>query len=258
MLWLCLWSVCLFSSIEREDVKAWMAWMVVIGNIYRPNHYSSCCCRWAYRTVRWCIGHGTVQCPVRATSADHWGLERLTVEVLCPLAAPDSSVAHRTVQCVLTLQFWLLLFSLYCGQRSWPLLRWLIGQSGAYRRVRWIIAEWLWEDPRAASSRGTVAWAPDNVWCATGCTYTCFCSKLCKVPQLIFFVGLCWTLCTWDKWQLGKLVSPRGLWWTSNTKIDYRKCLSPFPFHHIITTWKAVPHLLLVYFVYWHLQRMWN
>jgi hypothetical protein len=25
-------------------------------------------------------------------SADRWGLERLTVEVLCPLAAPDSSM----------------------------------------------------------------------------------------------------------------------------------------------------------------------
>jgi hypothetical protein len=38
---------------------------------------------------------------VHATSADRWGLEWLTVEVLCPLAAPNSSVAHRTVRCVL-------------------------------------------------------------------------------------------------------------------------------------------------------------
>jgi hypothetical protein len=29
---------------------------------------------------------------VRATSADRWGLERLTVEVLYPFAAPDSPV----------------------------------------------------------------------------------------------------------------------------------------------------------------------
>ena len=49
-------------------------------------------------------------------------------------------------------------------------------------------------------------------------------------PQLNFFLGLCWTLCTWDKWYLDKLVSPRGLCWTSTTKIDYRKWLSPFPF----------------------------
>jgi hypothetical protein len=47
--------------------------------------------------------HGTVQCPVRATLAAHWGLERLTVEVLCLLATPDSPVAHRTCPVVLTL-----------------------------------------------------------------------------------------------------------------------------------------------------------
>jgi hypothetical protein len=50
-----------------------------------PNHYSSRCCRW--RT-----GQGIVHCPVRATSARHWGLERLTVEVFCPIAASDSPV----------------------------------------------------------------------------------------------------------------------------------------------------------------------
>jgi hypothetical protein len=33
---------------------------------------------------------------VRATSACRWGSERLTVEVLCLLAAPDSPVAHQT------------------------------------------------------------------------------------------------------------------------------------------------------------------
>jgi hypothetical protein len=32
-------------------------------------------------------------------------LERLTIEVLCPLAAPDSPVAHRIIRFVLTLQF---------------------------------------------------------------------------------------------------------------------------------------------------------
>jgi hypothetical protein len=55
------------------------------GGIYSPNHYSSHCCRWH-------TGHSTVHCLVRATSADRWSLERLIVEVLCPLAAPDSSV----------------------------------------------------------------------------------------------------------------------------------------------------------------------
>jgi hypothetical protein len=45
---------------------------------------------------------------VRATSVDRWGLERLTVEVLCPLVAPVSPVHSdftvltsdlRTVNC---------------------------------------------------------------------------------------------------------------------------------------------------------------
>jgi hypothetical protein len=34
-------------------------------------------------------GHDIVHCPVPATSVDRWGLERVTVEVLCPLMAPD-------------------------------------------------------------------------------------------------------------------------------------------------------------------------
>jgi hypothetical protein len=39
--------------------------------------------------------------------------------------------------------------------RSRPLLRWLPSMSDAHRIVRWIIAERLWENPRAASS-----WVP--------------------------------------------------------------------------------------------------
>jgi hypothetical protein len=91
------WSVCLCSSIECEGLKTWMAWMVVVGGyIYSPNHYSSRCCRWAHRTVRWCTGHSTIHCPVCATSADRWGLEWLTVEVLCPLGAPNSLVCSNS------------------------------------------------------------------------------------------------------------------------------------------------------------------
>jgi hypothetical protein len=49
-------------------------------------------------------GHSVVYCLVSATSADRWGLERLTIEIVCLLAAPDSLVAHRIVRCILTLQ----------------------------------------------------------------------------------------------------------------------------------------------------------
>jgi hypothetical protein len=52
--------------------------MEVVGGIYSPNHYSS---HWLFclsmgtpdSPVR--TGDSTVHCPVRATSADRWGLE---------------------------------------------------------------------------------------------------------------------------------------------------------------------------------------
>jgi hypothetical protein len=89
---------------------------------------------------------------------------------------------HRTVRCVLTSQFWLMtsaLSTVHCSPqstvgRSWSLLRWLtrhvrcspdspMNYSGATPR----------KNPRAASSRGCSAWAPNSVRCATGSTYTC-------------------------------------------------------------------------------------
>jgi hypothetical protein len=86
--------------------------MEVVGGIYSPNHYSSCCCRWAHRTVQWCTGHYIVHCPMRAMSADHWGLERLSVEDLSPLAAPDSPV--RSDFTALTSDFCIV----HCSQQS--------------------------------------------------------------------------------------------------------------------------------------------
>jgi hypothetical protein len=81
--------------------------MEVVRGIYSPNHYSSRC--------MFCLsmgtpdspvhtGHGTVHCPVCATSADRWGLEVLTVEVICPCGAPDSPMVYRIVRCDLTSQ----------------------------------------------------------------------------------------------------------------------------------------------------------
>jgi hypothetical protein len=71
--------------------------MVVVGGIYSPNRYSSCCCRWAHWTLRWCTRHSIVHCPVSAMLVDRW------VWSYWPL---KSSVLlwHRTVRCVLTLQ----------------------------------------------------------------------------------------------------------------------------------------------------------
>jgi hypothetical protein len=93
-----------------------------------------------HRIVRWCIGHGTVQCPVRATSAVRWGLEQLTVEVLCLVATPDSPVAHRTCPvrpdiAALTSDRTLFTFAVdRCAQMTVvPLAHWTL--SGAHRKV---------------------------------------------------------------------------------------------------------------------------
>jgi hypothetical protein len=72
----------------------WLEWRW-LGVFIASNHFLAVvwvCCRWAHQTVQWCTGQSTVHCPVRATSAHRWGLERLTVEVLHPVAAPDSPV----------------------------------------------------------------------------------------------------------------------------------------------------------------------
>jgi hypothetical protein len=111
--------------------------MVVVGGIYSPNHYSSCCCRW-------CTEQGTVHCSVCATSANRWGLERLTIEVFYLIAAPDSLGAHRTCPVhsdfvALTSDFCTVRF--YCS-RSRSLStgdRFSVGSpdmSGAHRTVR--------------------------------------------------------------------------------------------------------------------------
>jgi hypothetical protein len=76
--------------------------MVMVGGIYSPNHYSSPLLSMAHRTVQWCTGHDTVQCPVPATSVGRWGLERLPIEALCPLVAPGRCVLTselRTIHC---------------------------------------------------------------------------------------------------------------------------------------------------------------
>jgi hypothetical protein len=166
----------------------WLEWRW-LGGIYSLQPLLS---RWltlmllAHRTVRWCTGHDTVHCSVSATSVDRWGLELLTVEVFYPLAAPDSPVAHRTVRCVLTLQFWLLTSTPSTVPSSaqstiGEVDRCSIGSQDSlvpHRTVRWILAEWLWENPRAASLRGASAWAPDSVRCATGCTISCMLQTL--------------------------------------------------------------------------------
>jgi hypothetical protein len=108
--------------------------MAVVGGIYSPNHYSSC---WLFclsmgtpdSPVR--TGHSTVHCLVCATSADRWGLELFTIEVVCPYGAPDSPVRPDVADCLLTSD------ASDCGavDRSQPLAESTVA-SWAHRTVR--------------------------------------------------------------------------------------------------------------------------
>jgi hypothetical protein len=145
--------------------------MVVVGGIYSPNHYFSRCCRRAHQTV-WCMP--------RQPTVGVWSGWPLKSFVL---------LWHRTVPCVLPLQFWLLRWPLFTVQCSRPLgavdrcsvgsLDSLMNYSGVTRRktrerpVREV------PRPRHRTVSGAPLAAPILV----------FCSKLCRVPQLIFFVG---------------------------------------------------------------------
>ena len=126
----------LATNVEFRKL-GWLEWRWLEG-IYSPNHYSSRCWRW--RT-----GQDTVQCPVRATSAARWGLERLTVEALCPVAAPDSPVAHRT--CPVRSDFAALTSDsstvcFYCSRSR-------LLSAGDHCSIGSIIVEWLPERPES-------------------------------------------------------------------------------------------------------------
>jgi hypothetical protein len=101
--------------------------MVVAGDIYSPNHYSS---RWLTSLSTGTLDspvrtrHSTVHCPLSATLADRWGLELLTVEVVYLCGAPDSPVAHRTVRCDMTSQTTSDLLTLQTAVQSTTVDRW--------------------------------------------------------------------------------------------------------------------------------------
>jgi hypothetical protein len=96
----------------------------VVGGIYSIQPLPS---RWLFL-----LSMGTPDILVHATSARRWGLERLTVGVLCPVVAPDSPVSHRTCPVLSNFATWHL--TLHCTllqstiDRRLPLLRWLTGQ----------------------------------------------------------------------------------------------------------------------------------
>jgi hypothetical protein len=218
MLWMCLWVVGFALVLNGKFRILGSFWIRWLGVFIAPYHFlvvGCFCCRWAHRTI-------TVHCPVRATSArplafgavDRWNPLSFccTGHVWWPL----TSARHCLPLYTFAVDRWHAGSRCSAGSPDSP-----VNYSGA----RSEIPESVWFDCI-------------RVWCTGHCPVRHFSAhsqvllQINLSPQLNFFLGLCWTLCTWDKWHLDKLVSPRGLCWSSTTKIDYRKWLGPFPFHY--------------------------
>jgi hypothetical protein len=171
----CVFGVYSFALVLNGEVAmlGWLEWWW-LGVFIASKHFLAVgwlCCRWAHWTVRWCTRHCTIHYPVSATSVDRWSLELLTVEVFCPLAAPDNPVYPDVAD-------WLLQSAQSTVGQSWPLLHCLIEQSGGapdspmnYRgRAPW--------KPESGQFARCLAKVPDSVQCTTGCTRSCMLQTL--------------------------------------------------------------------------------
>jgi hypothetical protein len=160
---------CLLSCIGREVQKTWITWVTT----------DWLCYRWAHRTGYFSLsGACHVSRPLGFGAVDHWSL--------LSFAASDSLVRS---------DFWLAHCSpFYCSPQSTIdavdcCSVGSLDMYGAHRTVRWIIAERLPDKPESGQFARCLAWAPDNVRCATGSTIASLCSKLGWVPNLISFLG---------------------------------------------------------------------
>jgi hypothetical protein len=143
----------------------------------------------AHQTVRWCTRQGIVHYPMPATSADRWGLKRLTIEVLCLLAAPDMSGAYW----LCCFDFWLLhcallLFTQSTVEHRWPLLHWHTGHVRCTPDSPMNYNECLLGKPESGQLMRCSAWAPDSVRCTTGITISSLFSNHWWVPNSISFL----------------------------------------------------------------------
>jgi hypothetical protein len=116
------------------------------------------------------------------------------------------------------------------------------GQSCATPDSRWIIAEWLPENPKLASwswstlvHRTLSGGTPDSPVRQTRAAFGCILLLLFE-PLLGLFIGLCWTFDTCRTYNLEQLVSPIICVGQFNHQNHLGKGVSLFPFQTIIST----------------------
>jgi hypothetical protein len=134
------------------------------------------CCRWAHRTLHCSLsGECHVSRPLGFGAVDHWSLLS-SYSTGQSGGTPDSPVWSDIADYLLTSDGQTIPQSTvgevdHCsvGSPDSPVV---------HRTVRWILADARGVNPRAASSRGAPAWAPDCVRWATGCTKSCMLQTL--------------------------------------------------------------------------------
>jgi hypothetical protein len=197
---MCLWSVFFAHVLNVESEKLGLLEWWWLGGIYSPTTIlvvSWLLYRRAHQTVRWCTGHSIVHYPVRATLANCWGLESLTVEVVCPRGVPYSPVAQRTVWCNLIVTDCLLTFGAADCGCSPAVDRCTEGSQDSPvifngRALRKLESAQLMK----CSSHGTEHCPVHTGHCpvhtrqpgAPLAAASLFCSKLVECPTIIFFV----------------------------------------------------------------------
>jgi hypothetical protein len=203
----------------------WLGWWWLCG-IYSPNHYSN---RWlgalSMDTPDSPVVHRTLYCSLSgechvSRSLGFWAVDRWSRLSFCCTGQFGATCRRRMCS-----DFWrCILRAQSTVGRSWPLL--VVSPDS-----RVIVSGGALRKPKSSqfaecSSQGT---GQSGVPLAIA---SLLCFKLVQLSHDHFLCMCIWTLCTWEKYWLGKLVSTHSLWWTSNSKIDYRKCWDHFPFSY--------------------------
>jgi hypothetical protein len=163
-----------------------MSWMEVVGGIYSLQPLPS---RWLTLLS---MGKPDSPCGAPDTALfTVWCVPHQPTIVVWSCWSLKSSVLlrHRTVRCILTSA----LFTVPPSAQSTvsEVDRCSVGSPDspvAHRTVQWFLVEWLYENPRAATSRGLLS-GHRTVSDAPLAASILLCSKLCRVSQTHF---LCW------------------------------------------------------------------
>jgi hypothetical protein len=197
MHWLLYW-MCWLKNLDALKCGGWGGFIapttkVAVGKVV---------CRRAHRTVR-CASHVTQPLGFDRWSSDMWG--HRTVPVHCPmrLLAPALTLRALSAHYSRSVHF--------CRR---PLALIAVAPHGTldspvlHRIVRWIIAEWHFQNPKLSSSelislvhRTLSGGTPYSPVRQTRAAFGFFCSFIFE-PDLGLFIGLCWTFGTCRTYNL--------------------------------------------------------